>query len=91
MLRLTGLAAQPNDDIYFRDLTAFWRRHLAGNLHPVEWNVLDMTCIFKVKMAMITRIRIEDRLRAFDRKPTDNAYLGKEVKLPDREDDDRGL
>ena len=74
------LAAEAEDDVHLDDLIAFRRRHIAGELHSLKWNVVDMTRIFKQEMAMIARIRIEKRLCPLNRQGAHNANLSKEIK-----------
>src|SRR6202047_4928905 len=74
------LAAQPDDDVHLDDFIAFRRCHIAGDLHSLERNIRDLAGIFKKEMAMIARIRIENRFCTFDREPAHDANLGEEIK-----------
>jgi hypothetical protein len=74
------LAAQPEDDVHLDDFIALRRRDIVGKFHSSERNIRDLPGIFKKEMAMIARIRIENRFCTFDCKPAHDANLGEEIK-----------
>ena len=74
------LAAQPEDDVHLDDFIALRRRDIVGKFHSSERNIRDLPGIFKKEMAMIARIRIENRFCTFDCEPAHDANLGEEIK-----------